>query len=263
MPDDSLGHAGTLAHYEDAAYYEQRYGTQKDDLEYYEAVAKGRDRVLEYGVGNGRIAIPLARSGSRVTGVDRSRPMLADLRARLKREPAAVRARVRLRFGDMRRVRLGVRFPLVICPFNAVLHLYTRKDVEDWLACVASHLEPRGELVFDVNLPVPKDLARNPARAVPTAPFHHPSLGPVRYEEYFDFDPSTQILHVTMRFVTIEGGRSVTTPLAHRQFFPGELEALLHYAGFETTALYGDFERGPLQRSSDVMVFHARRRRAR
>ena len=40
-----------------------------------------------------------------------------------------------------------------------------------------------------------------------------------------------------------------------------EWEALLHYNGFETTAVEGDFEGGPLVQSSDVMVWHARRRR--
>ena len=50
------------------------------------------------------------------------------------------------------------------------------------------------------------------------------------------------------------------TPLAHRQFFPREMEALLHYNGFEVTALYGDFQRGRLDQHSDVMVWHARAR---
>ena len=48
------------------------------------------------------------------------------------------------------------------------------------------------------------------------------------------------------------------TPLAHRQFYPCEMEALLHYNGYDVTALYGDFARGPLVQRSDVMVWHAR-----
>ena len=52
------------------------------------------------------------------------------------------------------------------------------------------------------------------------------------------------------------------TPLAHRQFYPREMEALLHYGGFDVTELYGDFDRGPLVQTSDVMVWHARPRRA-
>ncbi len=51
------------------------------------------------------------------------------------------------------------------------------------------------------------------------------------------------------------------TPLAHRQFYPQELEALLHYNGFAITERYGDFFRGPLRSTSDTMVLHCRARR--
>jgi hypothetical protein len=48
------------------------------------------------------------------------------------------------------------------------------------------------------------------------------------------------------------------TPLAHRQFFPQEWEALLHYNGFDVERVDGDFHGGPLAKESDVMVWHAR-----
>ena len=50
------------------------------------------------------------------------------------------------------------------------------------------------------------------------------------------------------------------TPLAHRQFFPQEWEALLHYNGFEVVRLDGDFMGGPLTSMSDVMVWQTRLR---
>jgi hypothetical protein len=57
------------------------------------------------------------------------------------------------------------------------------------------------------------------------------------------------------------GKKPFMVPLAHRQYFPREFETLLHYNGFETTEVHGDFEGGPLGQKSDVMVWHARRRR--
>jgi len=81
--------AGTRAHFEDADYYTQTYADRTDDVAFYvEAGVRAGGPVLEYGVGNGRIAIPLARRGVEVVGVDLSPPMLRDLRARLAREPA-------------------------------------------------------------------------------------------------------------------------------------------------------------------------------
>jgi len=143
--------AGSLAHYEDPAYYAATYAQRLEDVAYYVGLAqRAGGPVLEYGAGNGRIALPIARHGIDVVGIDHSAPMLADLRARLAREPAEVRARVRAVRGDMRRVRLGRRFPLVLATFNTALHLYTRDDVERFLARVREHLAPRGRFVLDL-----------------------------------------------------------------------------------------------------------------
>ena len=252
--------AGTRAHYEDAEYYASNYADRTDDIDFYVKLAAGRRSVLEYGVGSGRIALPVARAGTRVVGVDLSAPMLDDLRAQLAREPAGVRERVEIVRGDMRDVRLRERFDLVICPFNAALHLYERRDVERFLARVTEHLSPKGELVFDISLPMPTDLARDPARAYRTPPFVHPSAGRVKYAEHFDYDGPRQILFVTMVFTPMDGA-PWQTPLAHRQFFPREMEALLHYNGFQVTSLTGDFAGGPLSNDSEVMVWRARVRR--
>jgi SAM-dependent methyltransferase len=254
--------AGARSHFEDPGYYAQSYATRKEDVAYYTRVAKKHDRVLEYGIGNGRIALPLARQGAEVVGIDQSRAMLADLRARLKRQPPELRARIATRTGDMRKVRLKRRFPLVICPFNTVLHLYTREDVEQWLARAREHLEPRGELVLDISMPIIQDLADEPGTSYSMRPFVHPTAGLVGYRETFDYDRVRQILFVGMCFEPKTPGlEPFIVPLAHRQYFPREWEALLHYNGFEATAVYGDFEGGPLVQSSDVMIWHARRRR--
>lgn len=258
---------GARAHFEDPAYYASTYASRTDDVAYYVRVASRAPSVLEYGIGNGRVALPLARKGTRVTGVDHSRPMLADLRARLAEEPSDVRARVDARLGDMRRVRLKKRFPLVLCPFNTALHLYAREDVEAWLSRVREHLTPNGTLVFDVSMPEPKDLARDPDKAYRARPFVHPTAGRVKYEERFDYDRVRQILFVAMTFSPETRSRSSAdefmTPLAHRQFYPRELEALLHYNGFDVVRLHGDFDGGPLTNDSDVMIFHAKPRKKR
>ncbi len=256
--------AGSRAHYEDAAYYTSTYRRRIDDVQYYVGLAqKNGGPVLEYGIGNGRIALPLARHGIAVTGVDHSAPMLADLRARLAEEPPNVRALVQAKRGDMRRVRVGRRFPLVICAFNTALHLYERKDVEAFLGGVLAHLAPGGLFVADLAVPSLYDLLREPSRLYHAPRFRHPTTGElVRYGERYDYDPIRQVCFVSMEFFP-EGKRSKSyaAPLAHRQFFPQEWEALLHYNGLQTVKVFGDFHGGPLERTSDVMVWHARKRR--
>jgi SAM-dependent methyltransferase len=258
--------AGSRAHYDDAAYYSKTYDRRTDDVAFYVELAKERGgTVLEYGVGNGRIGLPLARAGLRLAGVDLSRPMLDDFEARLAAEPADVRRRVTLRQGDMRHLRLGRRFDLVFCPFNAFLHLYSRDDVERFLGRVHRHLAPRGAFIFDVSLPNASELVRDPNRAYHCPRFRYPSTGEmVRYTERFDYDALRQILFVSMEFFPEPRPRtSWMTPLAHRQFFPSELEALLHYNGFAVDEAYGDYKRGRLDRYSEQMIFVCRPRRGR
>jgi len=266
-PRDLELEAGSAAHYEDPHYYAKAYGSRVEDVRYYVDLASRRGGpVLEYGCGNGRIAIPIARAGIEVVGVDLSAEMLADLRARLHVEAPSVRRRLRARRGDMRRARLGRRFPLIICPFNAFLHLYTRRDVERFLSRVHAHLTPHGEFVFDVYVPAPAELARDPRRAFGTPRFRYPGRDGepgtvVRYAERFDYDKLRQILFVSMEFEPRDGSEPWQTPLAHRQFYPMEIEALLHYNGIEIIERFGDFFRGPLRPSSSTMLLHCRVRR--
>jgi SAM-dependent methyltransferase len=260
-PDPEL-EAGSRAHYEDPRYYASTYGARIDDVAYYTGLAvRTAGRVLEYGVGNGRIALPIARHGLEITGVDLSEPMLADLRARLGAEPPEVRKRVRLVRGDMRSVRLARRFDLVFAAFNTVLHLYDRSDVERFLARVRAHLAPGGRFVVDLSVPNAADLARPATRAYSAPRFRHPTAKVVvSNREYFDYDPVRQVLFVTMEFEPLgQPSEAWMTPLAHRQFFPREWEALLHYNGFAVDDVYGDFEGGPLTADSDTMVWHTRR----
>src|SRR5262249_48664606 len=77
---DSELEAGPRAHYDAPAYYTKTYRSRKDDVAFYLRLAQKHaghrtGKVLEYGVGNGRIAMPIARAGFSVTGVDLSRPM--------------------------------------------------------------------------------------------------------------------------------------------------------------------------------------------
>jgi SAM-dependent methyltransferase len=255
--------AGSTAHYEDTAYYASTYAKRSEDVAFYSSLARAhRGDVLEYGCGNGRVTIPIARglSGARsIVGVDLSRPMLADLRARRDLEDDRVSGRISAKHGDMRSVKLGRRFGLVICPFNALLHLYTRPDVERFLARVREHLAPRGRFVFDVSIPVAEELARKPERAYFTPRFKYPGVGVVRYSERFEYEPLRQVLFVAMRFEPQSGAPPFMTPLAHRQFYPQELEALLHYNGFEVLSIDGDFE-GPATNESRTLIYTARAR---
>lgn len=263
---DRLMRLGTEAHYRDAAYYDHAYARRREDVGFYADLAEADGGpVLELGAGTGRVALAIARRGVDVVGVERMRPMLAGARRRLRKAPAAVRDRVELVRGDLRRVRLRRRFPLVISPFNVFQHLYRRVDVEDALGTVRAHLRPGGRLVFDVLLPEPAILARRPGRYYKGRSIRRPTEGRrYDYGETFHYDPVEQVQLVHMFFQSQDDPADVTlTPLAHRQFFPAELEALLHYNGFEIVERWGGFDRAPLSAASESQVIVARRRQRR
>ena len=251
---------GSDAHYFDTAYYSTTYADRTEDVAYYLAVAQQHGGpVLEYGCGGGRITLPLARAGHEVTGIDRSRPMLKQLRAALADEDPAVRKRLCAKSGDMRTVKLDRRFSLVLCTFNTLLHLYTRRDIERFLARVRAHITRRGHFVFDTSLPDPEELARDPTRRFRTPRFRHPSSGEVvRYSERFSYEALSQVLTVDMLFEPRDEPEATwVTPLCHRQFFPQELEALLHYNGFRLRDVVADFDRDEVPNNdSTSLVYH-------
>jgi SAM-dependent methyltransferase len=253
--------AGSCAHYEDPAYYDKTYARRSDDVAFYVELATAtRGSVLEYGCGSGRVTLPIARAGKAITGIDMSAPMLAKLKTALADEPKATQKLVTLKQGDMRAAKLHRKHALVICPFNAFLHLYTREDVEHFLARVKSHLAPGGRFVFDVSIPDPEELSRKPERLCRTPPFVYPGLGRVRYGERFDYEPLRQVLFISMEFEPESGAAAFMTPLAHRQFFPRELEALLHYNGFAIEKELGDFDGKPTHESRMLVIFAKPRR---
>src|SRR5690606_10066342 len=199
------------------------------------------------------------RAGVSVAGVDASAPMLALLEDKRRRLPSKRAALLRAVRGDMRAVRLRERFRLVTAPFNVVLHLDSRRDMERWLARVREHLLPEGELVFDVSVPQPLDLAADPTIWEKARSFRHPESGRLtELAERFEYDPIRQVLLVESELRTEGAPRPLRVPLIHRQWFPRELEALLHYNGFVDIRFTADFTDLPPDDHVDSLVISCR-----
>lgn len=261
--------AGTTEHYEDAALYDHEYKRRRDDVRWYRKLARAelgkpdrRRAILELGCGSGRTLLPLVRDGWHVVGVDAAPAMLARCTERLARLGRDAAARAELHEGDFRAVDLGRRFPLVICPFNAFMHLYTRADVERFLAVVRRHLAPGGLFAFDVLNPDLAWLSRDPTRRWSRTRFRHPRTGKLMvYSTSLSYDAALQIAFMRIYYEPEGGGRERVVRLAHRQFFPLELQALLHYNGFTVEAHEGGFDGQQLVPESEEQVIRCRSRR--
>ena len=257
--------SGSRALYERPRYYDHAYRAHRSDLAFYASIAaRSRGPVLELGAGTGRVTRALLAAGVQVTAVDRSSTMLARAREQITKLPLAQRERCHLHRADLRSLRLGERFGLVLAPFNLFMHMYTRKDCERALASVRRHLRPGGHFALDVLMPDLGVLRRDPARMYRCRPVFDPTDGKhYAYGEAFEYDCVSQVQTVRMHFQRLDAPHvDRTVPLSLRFFFPQELSALLHYNGFEVEASFGDFSGAPLTHGSEHQIILARIRRA-
>jgi ubiquinone/menaquinone biosynthesis C-methylase UbiE len=122
----------------------------RQDVRFWQDLARREGGpVLELGSGTGRLTMPVARTGVRVVGVDRSNRMLAFASARARRLVKARRPRLVL--GDIRRLPFqGGRFSVVMAPYGMLQSLTSDRDLTATLAEVARVLRRGGVLGVDL-----------------------------------------------------------------------------------------------------------------
>jgi SAM-dependent methyltransferase len=256
---------GTSVHPENLDDVLDRQGLAHD-IERYLGLARATDdQVLELCCGTGRVAIPLARAGTRVVGVDISAAMLSRFRQKIEQEPVPVRERLDLVLQDITRLDLGsTRFELAILSFNSLLLLTVRRDQQTALGCIARHLAPGGRLALDVVNPLALPIDGDP-NAKPFFTRRHAdrnrlytrfaAMGPMDAEQrqrlygwYDELD---------------EQGRVLRTPysMQWRPIFRAELELMLETCGLEVESIEGGHRGEPFVTRSPRMFVVARRSR--
>jgi SAM-dependent methyltransferase len=225
-----------------ATLYDPWSRSVTEDIDFYVELAKGAGgRVVELGVGTGRIAVPTAQAGIPVIGVDSSRGMLEVCRARAR--AAGVASLLDLRAGDLRNPPVDERVRLVTCPFRSFLHLASDDDRRRALTAACRLLVPGGRLAFDVFEPDAGDVAETHGRWLEREP---------GIFERADWDTNARTLTLSVRG---EGG---ATTMALSWLAPHEWRGLLEQTGFEVEACYGWFDRRPYTGGEDT-VWIARR----
>ena len=206
--------------------------------------------MLEVGCGTARIALPIAAAGVPVTGLDRSRPMLAVARARRATAPAAVRRRLALVCADMRAYAFRRPFHRVFIPYRAFQEMESTDDQRAALAAARDALTRDGRLVFDVFDPAPGLRAAGVDGPVPLAPTGREiaTADGGRVVERFTLrhDPARRIVETTFVYERQDAGGAVVErsfePLRLRCFERDEIERLLTRSGFCVEALYSGWE---------------------
>lgn len=240
----------THGEYDDAALYDAENGWGPDD-DFYRAL--GREvggPILDLACGTGRLARALAVDGHRVVGLDVAPAMVA--RARLLDPDGTVDWQV----GDAAAFELGQRFRLIVMTAHAFQHLIGATVQGGLFDCVARHLAPEGIFAFETRNPGRQDYAEGAAFKF-WRRFTDPVRGAVEVWASSDFDPATQVDHVTLvrRFTDGEERRSTAT----LQFTDAAtLDARMAAAGLACVRRYGDFGGEVFSAESPEMVTVAR-----
>jgi SAM-dependent methyltransferase len=184
---------------------------------------------LEFGIGTGRIAIPLSQRGVRVHGIDLSPQMIAQLRAEPGAEPVGAT------IGDIASTSVEGTFRLVYLIRNTIANLTTQDAQVDCFRNAAAHLADGGFFVIELYIP---ELRRLP----PGETVHAFTITPTHmaFEEY---DVATQLAYSHHYWVT--GGQLQTFSAPFRYAWPSELDLMARLAGLTLKERWADWTRAP------------------
>jgi SAM-dependent methyltransferase len=193
---------------------------------------------LEFGIGTGRIALPLAQRGVCVHGIDLSEAMVAKLRAK----PGADHIGVTV--GDFATTKVEGRFSLVYLVFNTIMNLTTQQEQVACFQNAAAHLQPGGYFVIEVAIP---DLQRlPPGETVRAFAVSQTRLG---FDEY---DVASQGL-VSHHYWVRDGQLDVVS-MPFRYVWPAELDLMARIAGMSLRERWSGWMREPFTSDSTNQI---------
>jgi SAM-dependent methyltransferase len=200
----------------------------------------GGGPVLEFGIGTGRLALPLAAHGLHVAGIDGSSEMVDQLR----RKPGAEHIEVAI--GDFAHTRVAGQFALVVIAMNTIFALPSQDAQVACFSNAAAHLGPGGRLVVDCWIPDVGAFRRGRGiRVVEIA------AGRV-VVEIGEIDPASQTMRTNKIF--LESGSVQVHPANHRYAWPAEMDLMAQLAGLRLEHRWADHRKTPFTDASEAHV---------
>jgi SAM-dependent methyltransferase len=193
---------------------------------------------LEFGIGTGRIALPLAQRGIRVHGIDLSEAMVARLQAKPGNE------QIGLTIGDFATTTVDELFSVAYLVFNTIMNLTTQEEQVACFQNAAAHLRPGGCFVIEVGVP---DLQRlPPGETIRAFTVSDSRLG---FDEY---DIAAQGL-ISHHYWIADGKAEVFAP-HFRYVWPAELDLMARLAGMSLRERWGGWKREQFTSDSTTHV---------
>lgn len=198
----------------------------------------GSGRALEFAIGTGRVALPLAARGVDVHGIELSRAMAAKLAAKPGGEAIPVT------IGDMSTTRVEGAFALVYLVYNTIGNLTTQAAQVACFANAAAHLAPGGCFVIELLIPELRSLPPGARHVVFDAGQTHWGID--------EYDVANQGL-VSHHFDLVDG-RWELLSMPFRYVWPAELDLMAEMAGLRLRDRWADWARAPFTSESPSHV---------
>jgi SAM-dependent methyltransferase len=199
----------------------------------------GGGAALEFGIGTGRVALPLSARGVPVQGIDISEPMLEQLRSKPGSEQIGITN------GDFAVTRVHGTFRLVYLVYNTIMNLTTQEQQVACFENAAAHLEPGGCFVIEVGVPNLRRLP--PGERMLVFDIGQTHFG---FDEYTDF--AGQIVY--SHHYWADHGKLCTFSAPYRWVWPAELDLMARLAGLTLRERWAGWTRKPFTDESDSHV---------
>ena len=198
----------------------------------------GDGKALEFGIGTGRIALPLAERGVPVAGIDRSVPVVE----RMRGKPGGDRIPVKV--GNFKSLKLGDDFSLVYLVFNTIMNLTHQLEQIACFQNAADQLRPGGRFVIEVSVP---DLQRLPPGE---------TVRPFRVsEDRLGFDEYRLVGQgLTSHHFRRAEGKWERFSIPFRYVWPSELDLMARLAGMRRVERWSGWKREPFVDDSRKLI---------
>ncbi|MDP4223777.1 MAG: class I SAM-dependent methyltransferase [Bacteroidota bacterium] len=237
-----------FARFYDLIYHRVRDGV--DNTFYLDRVRKTTGKVLEVGVGTGRLFVEALTNGADIYGIDISPAMIGIVTGKLDSNQ-----KKRISRQNIIDFILPHKFSLILAPFRVFMHLTTKKEQLNALNNVYDHLSPGGEFIFDAFIPDLNLLLNGTSNVTDFDEEFEPG-NRVKRTVTSRPDLLNQVLNITFTMEWNEGGKIFRKDwnTIMRYFFRFELEHLVERSEFRKYKILGDFEGNELDQSSREFI---------
>jgi len=238
-----------FARFYDLIYHQQRDGV---DNEYFQReIKQTKGKILEIGVGTGRLFINALNQGADIYGLDISQSMIDVLYKKLSRDQYK-----RISLQNILDFKFDFKFDLIIAPFRVIMHLLEKDEQIRALNNVYKHLNTNGRFIFDVFVPDLTQLINGIDNYIDFEGEYDPGR---KIKRIISTRPDliNQIIHIKFRLEWDENNelKQEDWMIPLRFFFRYELEHLIERSNFNRYKILGDYQGNELnQKSKDFII---------